>query len=314
MLRFISIPSFLIFFFSLFLILYSTHGISFPFNSSLQPDGVKFIVDKQVDEELSWMAWRSLVVEGVQENKTFVLAQERTLRKDVFNHFKRYTGGWNISNPEYISSVLSTAVPFFVVAATWLVVFGLVLHIICVCYCCCPRDPHGFSQLVCYATFIFLILCTIVAIGGCVVLYTSEQQFHGTTSNTMKYIVSQAEFTIENLKNVTNYLDSAKMMAIEFGLPDDVDEEIDSVKKKIIDVAADISIKTHNNSQMLHNAIHGMRLALIIIVTSMLIVLVLGFFTSILGLKYTLYSLVFAGWILVAGTFILCGAFVFLHK
>lgn len=48
------------------------------------------------------------------------------------------------------------------------------------------------------------------------------------------------------------------MMAIEFGLPDDVDEEIDSVKKKIIDVAADISIKTHNNSQMLHNGIHGM--------------------------------------------------------
>lgn len=69
-------------------------------------DGVKSIVDKQVDEELSWMAWRSLVVEGVHENTTFVLAQERTLRKDVFNHFKRYTGGWNISNPEYISVTL----------------------------------------------------------------------------------------------------------------------------------------------------------------------------------------------------------------
>jgi len=69
-------------------------------------DGVKSIVDKQVDEELSWMAWRSLVVEGVHENTPFVLAQERTLRKDVFNHFKRYTGGWNISNPEYISVTL----------------------------------------------------------------------------------------------------------------------------------------------------------------------------------------------------------------
>jgi len=74
----------------------------------------------------------------------------------------------------------------------------------------------------------------------------------------MKYIVSQAEFTIENLKNVSNYLNSAKIMAIEFGLPDDVDEKIDSVKKNIIDVAVDISMKTHNNSQMLHNGIHGM--------------------------------------------------------
>jgi len=74
----------------------------------------------------------------------------------------------------------------------------------------------------------------------------------------MKYIVNQAEFTVENLKNVSNYFDSAKMIAIELGLPSEVDEEIDSVKKKIIDVAADISTKTQNNSQMLHNGIDGM--------------------------------------------------------
>ncbi|KAK2411798.1 envelope glycoprotein B [Trifolium repens] len=310
---FTSSPSFLIFFISFFL-LYYTSGISIHVHSSHLPDGVKIIGDKHIDEKLSWMAWKSVAVEGGQANTTLVLARERTRRIDIFNHFECYNGGWNISNPDYILSVVSTSIPFLVVAATWFVIFGIILHISCVCYGCCSGDPYGHSQLAYYASLIFLILCTIVTIGGCVVLHYSEQQFHGTTSNTMKYVVNQVEFTEENLKNVSNYLDSAKKIAIELGLPPNVEKSIDSVKNKIMVTANDLSKKTSNNSKMLHNGFDGMRLALIIVAISILIVSILGFLTSILGLKCILYSLAVAGWILVAGTFIFCGAFVFLHK
>lgn len=34
---------------------------------------------------------------------TLVLAKERTRRKDLFNGFQRYTGGWNISNVYYLT-------------------------------------------------------------------------------------------------------------------------------------------------------------------------------------------------------------------
>jgi glutamyl-tRNA reductase len=74
----------------------------------------------------------------------------------------------------------------------------------------------------------------------------------------MKYVVNQVEFTEENLKNVSNYLDSAKKIAIELGLPPNVEKSIDSVKNKIMVTTNDLSKKTSNNSKMLHNGFDGM--------------------------------------------------------
>jgi glutamyl-tRNA reductase len=73
----------------------------------------------------------------------------------------------------------------------------------------------------------------------------------------MKYVVNQVEFTEENL-NVSNYLDSAKKIAIELGLPPNVDKSIDSVKNKIMVTANDLSKMTSNNSKMLHSGSDGM--------------------------------------------------------
>lgn len=94
--------------------------------------------------------------------------------------------------------------------------------------------------------------------GGCLVLYYSQQEFHGSTSNTLDYVVTRAEFTAENLRNVSNYFDSAKEIAFKLGLPSNVDKDIDDVKKKISSAAANISKKTQDNSQTLHRVIDGM--------------------------------------------------------
>ncbi|CAI8610443.1 unnamed protein product [Vicia faba] len=293
MLRLTSNSSFLIFFFSLFLFLYSFH--SFPIR-----DGVKLDGDKQLNK-------------GVMHNTTLTLAQHRMSRQDFFNHFEVYTGGWNISNSDYITSVLSTAVPFFVVAVIWLMIFGIILEIICCCYCCFPKESDGYSQPDCIS-LIFLILCALIVIGGCVILYSNEQEFQETTSDTIDYIVSQVEFTVENLKNVSNSFDSAKTIADELKLPPEADMGIDIVKKKILDAAIALSNKTHDNSQILHGVLDKVKLSLITVGSSMIIISVIGLFTLVLGLKCILYSLVVAGWIIVAGTFMLSGGFIFLHN
>lgn len=62
-----------------------------------------------------------------------------------------------------VQSVVFTAVPFFVVAAVWFVIFGLSLSFICLCYCCCPREPYGYSRLAYALSLIFLILFTLAA-------------------------------------------------------------------------------------------------------------------------------------------------------
>ncbi|KAL9314445.1 hypothetical protein ACSQ67_019897 [Phaseolus vulgaris] len=255
------------------------------------------------------------MAEDAPSNTSLILAQRRTTRKDPLDDFNRYTGGWNISNRHYIASVVFTAVPFFVVAAVWFVIFGLSLSLICLCYCCCPREPYGYSRLAYALSLIFLILFTVAAIVGCVLLYTAQGKFHGSTTSTLEYVVGQAEFTAENLRNVSDYLDAAKKIGVDaVFLPADVQKEIDEIKTKINSSASELSSKTKDNSETIKDVIDAMRLALVILAAVMLFLAFVGFLLSIFGLQGLVYFLILIGWILVAGTFVLCGIFLFLHN
>ncbi|XLS86124.1 hypothetical protein HN51_036290 [Arachis hypogaea] len=303
-------------FLHLLLLLLSLSLLSFSFSaktSFINPGGVD---DREYKEVLPWKIERRSMAEGdAAANTSLVLAKERTNRKDPLDHFNRYTGGWNISNKHYIASVVFTAVPFFVVAAVWFVLFGLTLSFICLCYCCCPREPYGYSRLAYALSLIFLILFTIAAIWMSYILYIGQGKFHSSTSNTLGYVVNQADYTAENLRNVSDYLDAAKKIGVDaVFLPSDVQKNINDVQTKIRTAANELSNKTSDNSEKIQEGIDGMRLALIILAAVMLFLAFVGFLFSIFGLQCLVYSLVIAGWVLVAGTFILCGVFLFLHN
>ncbi|XP_061372858.1 uncharacterized protein LOC133315278 [Gastrolobium bilobum] len=191
-------------------------------------------------------------------------------------------------------SVISIMVPFFGVVVAWFMLFGLYLHLICVCYCCYPRKLYGCSKLAYALSLIFTILKTFAAIVGCIVLYSSQGNFHGSISNTLDYVVSQDEFIAENLRNVTYYYDSATQITPSvFHLPQDVGKEFNNVKTKISTATADLSNKIKDNSKMLHQSIDGMCLALNIVNTIMLVFVLIGFLSFIIGLQYLVYFLVF---------------------
>ncbi|KAL5066459.1 hypothetical protein RYX36_028196 [Vicia faba] len=201
--------SFLFLLFSLSLFSLSSSA-KISFHSEHIPDGVE--VDGEV---LPWKTRRSMAEGAVPPNASLILAQERTTRKDPLDHFNIYRGGWNVSDQHYIASVVFTAVPFFIIAVVWFVIFGLSLSFICFSYCCCPRQPYGYSRMAYALSLILLILFTLAAIGGCIVLYTAQGKFHGSTSNTLEYVVSQADFTAENLRNVSDYLGAAKNIGVD---------------------------------------------------------------------------------------------------
>ncbi|XP_039164685.1 uncharacterized protein LOC104429134 [Eucalyptus grandis] len=248
-------------------------------------------------------------------NTSLVLAAQRTRRRDPTDDFKRYTGGWNISNTHYWASVGFAAAPFFVIAVAWFVIFGLCLSFICLCYCCCRREPYGYSRT-CYAlSLIFLILFTISAIVGCIVLYTGQGKFHLSTSDTLNFVVNQADTTSESLRNVSDYLATAKQIGVDSNfLPPSLQSNIDAVEGKINSSAATLSSKTMKNSKNIQDGLDSMRFSLIVLAAIMLFLVFLGFLFSVLGLQCLVYFLVILGWILVTGTFILCGVFLLLHN
>ncbi|GMH18985.1 hypothetical protein Nepgr_020826 [Nepenthes gracilis] len=254
-------------------------------------------------------------VAEIVDNSSLILAEHRTNRRDPTDGFKHYRGGWNISNDHYWASVGFTAAPFFVVAAAWFVIFGLTLCFIYLCFCCCRREPYGYSRT-CYAlSLIFLMLFTIAAIIGCIVLYTGQGKFHTSTTNTLDYVVSQADETVNKLNSVSGYLAAAKNIGVDqFSLPADAITKINDIQLKINTSANTLAVKTHDNSKKIQRVLNIVRTALVVVAAVMLFLAFIGFLLSVFGVQCLVYFLVILGWLLVAGTFILCGVFLLLHN
>ncbi|KAI4982800.1 hypothetical protein ZWY2020_023292 [Hordeum vulgare] len=252
---------------------------------------------------------------NVTTNSSFVLAEHRTFRKDPLNAFNRYAGGWNISEVHYWASVGYTAYPLFVVALLWFVLFFLLMIGICCHHCCCGHKSYSYSRVAYALSLILLILFTCAAIAGSVVLYVGQGKFHASTTTTLDFVVDQADFTVENLRNLSDSLSAAKKVDIgQFLLPPNVLGEINEIQVKLNTSATDLATRTSKNSAKIQKLLNRVRLALIIIAAVMLLLAFIGFLLSIFGLEFLVNILVVVGWILVTGTFILCGVFLLLHN
>ncbi|KAI3820589.1 hypothetical protein L1987_08137 [Smallanthus sonchifolius] len=249
------------------------------------------------------------------ENSSMILAKKRTRRKDPSNDFKYYNGGWNISDDNYILSVLYTAAPLFGIAAIWYVGFGISLLSICCCYCCCRRTSYGYSRTAYALSLAFLSLFTIAAIVGCVILYTGQGKFHNSTRDTLDFVVRQSKDTVYNLNNVLDILATSKGIGVDqVSLPSSMKNNIDRVDEMVSKAARSLDFETRKNEKDIKDVLNSVRLALVIVAAVMLLVALLGFLLSILGLQVLVYTLVVLGWILVTATFILCGIFLTLHN
>ncbi|CAL9048459.1 unnamed protein product [Musa banksii] len=275
---------------------------------------------KQLEED-GFGAWRRFVAEvpsagdATVHNSTFVLAAERTYRQDPMNGYQRYTGGWNIRNQHYWASVSFTAMPLFAIAVAWFLGFGIVLLLICCCYCCCRRRKHSYSRAADVISLILLVLLTCAAIAGSVILYDGQGRFHKSTSATLDYVVGQANLTVDNLQKFSSSLADARNIGVDqIFLPTDMQSKIDVLHTKINTSATALSTQTSKNSKSIHGVLDAVGWNLIIVSAVMLLLAFLGFVFSIFGLQFLVSILVVVAWILVAGTFILCGIFLLIHN
>ncbi|KAJ6673951.1 TRANSMEMBRANE PROTEIN [Salix viminalis] len=335
--------------FTLLLLTSVSHGapVPFPSFSALPPAVVGRADGAKYEVEFSWGTRRPVVEapigEPVDNSPVLVLAPKRTYRKDPLNDFKRYTGGWNISDRHYWAykyfslqfveddkllalisdidmrmivmrhavgmnnslaqandssnqnkitalhllagdekSVGFTAAPLFAIAAVWFLVFGLCLLFGCLCHFCCKRQRFGYSRTAYTLSLIFLILFSICAIIGCVVLYTSQERFHKSTTETLEYVVNQADATVDKLRAVSDFIASAKLVGVDqVFLPSNVQTDIDQIGTRINSSASVLADKTVDNSENIKDLLDSVRVALITAAAIMLLLTFLGFLFSI---------------------------------
>jgi hypothetical protein len=81
-------------------------------------------------------------------------------------------------------------------------------------------------------------------------LYDGQEKFHKSTTTTLKFVVSQANYTVDNLRNLSDSLSAAKRIDIaqSFLLPPNVQTEINEIQGKLNSSATDLAIKTTDNA------------------------------------------------------------------
>lgn len=125
-------------------------------------------------------------------------------------------------------------------------------------HCCNVCPPPLLSlplSLICLRFNICLcpFLCLSV---GSIVLYTGQGKFHNTTSDTLDFVVKQANTTVDNLRNVSYYLAAAKKIEVDqVFLPPNVQNSIDNVDTKISAAASTLETETKNNSNDIKDAL-----------------------------------------------------------
>ncbi|KAI3921187.1 hypothetical protein MKX01_036166 [Papaver californicum] len=199
---------------------------------------------------------------------TLILAAKRTIRPDILSGLRRYREGWDIRNRHYWASVGFTGSAGFILAALWFVSFGFAL----VVYHCC-RWNLGLD--------VFFSLL-------------GQDEFHGEVLHAMTYVVTQSDYVVQTLRNVTQYLSIAKNISVDqLFLPSDVKDEIDKLN---MDLSAAANTLTENE-----------RSALISMAAVMLLLSLLGLLLSVLAVPNDCYRFIWSGWLLVAVTFLLLG-------
>ncbi|OAY47216.1 uncharacterized protein LOC110617441 [Manihot esculenta] len=286
-----------------------------PQNGRVSRDPLKFFLGQEnLGPWGNGMSEAAAEAPGPSDDSTLVLAAKRTNRPNILHGFKRYRGGWDITSRHYWASVGFTGAAGFILAILWFFSFGLALALR---YCCRWRinikgKGSDRSQRIC---LIMLIVFTCAAAVGCILLSVGQDEFHGEALHTLKYVVNQSDFTVETLRNVTEYLSLAKTINVaHVFLPSNVMDDIDKLTIDLTTAANTLQEKTSENSGKIVKVFKAVRSALITVAAVMLILALLGFFLSILGHRHAIHIFVVSGWLLVAITFTLCGVFIILNN
>uniref|UniRef100_I1NXX8 Uncharacterized protein n=1 Tax=Oryza glaberrima TaxID=4538 RepID=I1NXX8_ORYGL len=239
---------------------------------------------------------------------TFVLAGERTRRKDPLDGLRLYSGGWNISDEHYWASVGFTAAPVFAAAAIWFVVFGVSLFLAGCCFCCCPgssrRGGGSYSCTALVVSLVLLLAFTAAAAVGCGVLYDGQGRFDGSTAATVEYVAGKSGDAVASLRGFASSMEAAKAAGVgPVSLPASFKGSIDGVVRKMSSAADELAARTASNAAKIRDALETMWKE--------------DFDCCCchdVDPSCSWARLVFLGWILVAATLLLCGTFLLLHN
>ncbi|KDP43896.1 hypothetical protein JCGZ_20906 [Jatropha curcas] len=255
-------------------------------------------------------------------NLTETSQSDDTVRVDPLDSFKKYRGGYDLTNKHYWSSTIFTGIYGYAIGVLWLlagIIYGIFL--LATKYCCKrTREGKLKKRLSCHKQcylwpILLAILFTILAITASGLVLGGNEKFHSRAKTVVKIIIDTANGasgTIYNttgaMKEIRDNLDASNVSV------EQASSFLTSTSKELDDQAADIQRQARKNRRLIDKG-----LKIVYIITTVIISLNLAAVIALsacgtLRLRRALHLLIVLCWILTALCWVFFGLYFFLGK
>ncbi|KAK7325085.1 hypothetical protein VNO77_29154 [Canavalia gladiata] len=247
---------------------------------------------------------------------------DNTIRVDPLDNFKKYRGGFNITNKHYWSSVIFTGVYGYALGALCLlcgIIYGsfLVITKVCLKSDGGTRKKKTFpcNYKSCDLSLVPLaILLTIFAIAATGLVLAGSARFHSEAKTSVNIIIKTANEASETIHNTTGALKDMENNFMEANVNAEASVYLDSTTERLDDASANIEKQAKKNRRLINK---GLKLVFVItttIISFNLVAVTALSVSGVLRLRRALHMLLVFCWLMTVICWLFFGVYFFLEK
>lgn len=247
----------------------------------------------------------------VQPSSQTQLLAVRGDRRDPLDNFRKYRGGYDVTNKHYWASVVYTGIYGFAIGAAWLLLGALITLGACFKLCCCrrPKVAERRSRAYYWIPRILAFLLSLFAIGVIITMFVRNSQLHDRAFKVRDSIAASANDATSTVRNVSNTLSNVDTTVSKYNIEGLNSSTLSSTVRNLNQQADSIDNTVDNNVNTINKLINGIEITLIVLLSIALFLVVMGLLSALMGWRTIYFLIILLGWLIAALTWILFGIF-----
>ncbi|KAF3455748.1 hypothetical protein FNV43_RR00390 [Rhamnella rubrinervis] len=246
-----------------------------------------------------------------------------TIRVDPLDNFKKYKGGFDITNKHYWSSTIFSGIYGYAIGALWLLCGmlygGFLLATSCFSFKTRKIEAHKKSSTCyrhCYLWPILpAILLTFLAIVASGLVIGGNERFHSHAKTVVNIIIDTANEASESIYNTTGAMKEIRDNLGDFGaINNEAADFLTSTSRKLDVEAADIQKQARKNRRLIDKSLKIVYIITITTISLNLAAVIVLSVSGILRLQRLLRLFIVLCWFLTVLCWLFFGMYFFLDK
>ncbi|MED6144674.1 hypothetical protein PIB30_017775 [Stylosanthes scabra] len=247
-------------------------------------------------------------------------------RVDPLDNFRKYRGGFDITNKHYWSSLIFTGVYGYAIGVFCLLCGTFYGGYLLVTTKFCGRTqkptrvkkvfPCSYMKSFDLSIIPLAILLTMLAIVATGLVLAGSARFHSEAETSVGIIIKTANEASETINNTSGALKDMESNLVEGNVnnADEVSVKLDSTTERLDDASANIEKEASKNRRLINKGLKLVFVITIVIMSLNLVAVTVLSVSGVLRLKRILYFLITLCWLMTVICWIFFGVYFFLEK